>query len=82
MSTVRSLVPMVGSTGPTSACGGYEIKRPDGNLLKGLDGVLFRCQPNGSNVEVFCDLGTATNTRRSRLHCRRRADCRGDPCPS
>src|SRR5262249_54707962 len=43
------------------ALGGYEIKQPDGNLLKGLDGVLFRCKPNGSHVDAMCDLGSGTN---------------------
>jgi putative membrane-bound dehydrogenase-like protein len=32
---------------------GYRLQRPDGSWLEGESGALLRCQPDGSDVEVF-----------------------------
>jgi putative membrane-bound dehydrogenase-like protein len=36
---------------------GHEIKRPDGTIMKGLAARIFRCRPDGSDVEVVCGGG-------------------------
>jgi putative heme-binding domain-containing protein len=36
---------------------GHEIKRPDGQVLKGFAARIFRCRPDGRDVEVVCGGG-------------------------
>jgi putative membrane-bound dehydrogenase-like protein len=36
---------------------GHEIKRPDGRVLKGLAARVFRCRPDGRDVEAVCGGG-------------------------
>jgi putative heme-binding domain-containing protein len=36
---------------------GHEIRLPDGRLLKGLAARIFRCRPDGGDVEVVCGGG-------------------------
>jgi putative heme-binding domain-containing protein len=36
---------------------GHEIKRPDGSIMKGLAARIFRCKPDGSDLEVVCGGG-------------------------
>src|SRR5438552_12158579 len=36
---------------------GHEIQRPDGVLLQGKAARIFRCRPDGSEVEVVCGGG-------------------------
>lgn len=36
---------------------GHEIQRPDGTLMKGKAARIFRCRPDGSDVEVVCGGG-------------------------
>jgi putative heme-binding domain-containing protein len=36
---------------------GHEIVRPDGSVLKGLAARIFRCRPDGRDVEVVCGGG-------------------------
>ncbi len=36
---------------------GHEIKRRDGTVMKGLAARVFRCRPDGSDVEVVCGGG-------------------------
>jgi putative membrane-bound dehydrogenase-like protein len=36
---------------------GHEIQRPDGVLLQGKAARIFRCRPDGSDVEVVCGGG-------------------------
>jgi putative membrane-bound dehydrogenase-like protein len=33
---------------------GYKLRRADGSVLEGESGVLARCRPDGSDVEVLC----------------------------
>jgi putative membrane-bound dehydrogenase-like protein len=36
---------------------GHEIRQPDGSVLKGLAARIFRCRPDGRDVEVVCGGG-------------------------
>src|SRR5262245_37839485 len=36
---------------------GHEIQRPDGTTLKGKAARIFRCRPDGSDIEVVCGGG-------------------------
>jgi putative membrane-bound dehydrogenase-like protein len=36
---------------------GHQIKRPDGKVLKGKAARIFRCRPDGGDVEVVCGGG-------------------------
>src|SRR5262245_53654355 len=36
---------------------GHEIERPDGTVLKGKAARIFRCRPDGSEIEVVCGGG-------------------------
>jgi putative membrane-bound dehydrogenase-like protein len=36
---------------------GHEIKRPDGKVMKGKAARIFRCRPDGGDVEVVCGGG-------------------------
>jgi putative membrane-bound dehydrogenase-like protein len=36
---------------------GHEIKQPDGTVMKGLAARIFRCRPDGSDLEVVCGGG-------------------------
>jgi len=36
---------------------GHEIRKPDGKTMKGLAARIFRCKPDGSEVEVVCGGG-------------------------
>lgn len=36
---------------------GHEIKRPDGTVLQGKAARIFRCKPDGSDIEVVCGGG-------------------------
>jgi putative membrane-bound dehydrogenase-like protein len=36
---------------------GHEIAQPDGSILKGLAARIFRCRPDGRDVEVVCGGG-------------------------
>lgn len=52
--------PVLGPDGRLYWCDGrhgHEIKMPDGTISKGLAARVFRCKPDGSNVEVVCGGG-------------------------
>lgn len=52
--------PVLGPDGRLYWCDGrhgHEIKTPDGKVLKGLAARVFRCKPDGSDVEVVCGGG-------------------------
>src|SRR5204863_9312101 len=36
---------------------GHEITQPDGTVMKGKAARIFRCKPDGSDVEVVCGGG-------------------------
>lgn len=36
---------------------GHEIRRPDGTLMKGKAARIFRCRPDGTEIEVVCGGG-------------------------
>ena len=43
------------------AYGGFSIARPVGGELKGQDAVICRCKPDGSDFEIYCDMGARSN---------------------
>jgi putative membrane-bound dehydrogenase-like protein len=52
--------PFLGPDGRIYWCDGrhgHEIKRPDGSISKGKAARIFRCKPDGSEVEVVCGGG-------------------------
>jgi putative membrane-bound dehydrogenase-like protein len=52
--------PFLGPDGRLYWCDGrhgHQIKQPDGSLLKGKAARIFRCRPDGSDVEVVCGGG-------------------------
>ncbi|MCI0378513.1 MAG: HEAT repeat domain-containing protein [Gemmataceae bacterium] len=52
--------PFLGPDGRLYWCDGrhgHEITRPDGTMMKGKAARVFRCKPDGSNVEVVCGGG-------------------------
>lgn len=52
--------PFLGPDGRIYWCDGrhgHEIKRPDGSISKGKAARIFRCKPDGSDVEVVCGGG-------------------------
>jgi putative membrane-bound dehydrogenase-like protein len=52
--------PFLGPDGRLYWCDGrhgHEIKGPDGKLMKGKAARIFRCKPDGSEVEVVCGGG-------------------------
>ena len=52
--------PFLGPDGRIYWCDGrhgHEIKKPDGSLSKGKAARIFRCKPDGSDVEVVCGGG-------------------------
>jgi putative membrane-bound dehydrogenase-like protein len=52
--------PFLGPDGRIYWCDGrhgHEIKKPDGSISKGKAARVFRCKPDGSNVEVVCGGG-------------------------
>jgi putative heme-binding domain-containing protein len=52
--------PFLGPDGRIYWCDGrhgHEIKKPDGSVSKGKAARIFRCKPDGSDVEVVCGGG-------------------------
>ena len=52
--------PFLGPDGRIYWCDGrhgHEIKKPDGSISKGKAARIFRCKPDGSEVEVVCGGG-------------------------
>ncbi len=52
--------PFLGPDGRLYWCDGrhgHEIQRPDGSIMKGKAARIFRCRPDGSDVEVVCGGG-------------------------
>jgi putative membrane-bound dehydrogenase-like protein len=52
--------PFLGPDGRIYWCDGrhgHEIKKPDGSLSQGKAARIFRCKPDGSDVEVICGGG-------------------------
>ncbi len=52
--------PFLGPDGRIYWCDGrhgHEIKKPDGSISKGKAARIFRCKPDGSDVEVVCGGG-------------------------
>lgn len=52
--------PVLGPDGRLYWCDGrhgHEIATPDGKVMKGLAARVFRCKPDGSDVEVVCGGG-------------------------
>ncbi|HYT88426.1 MAG TPA: PVC-type heme-binding CxxCH protein [Gemmataceae bacterium] len=52
--------PFLGPDGRLYWCDGrhgHEIKRPDGTMMRGKAARIFRCRPDGSEVEVVCGGG-------------------------
>lgn len=52
--------PFLGPDGRLYWCDGrhgHEINRPDGGLMKGKASRIFRCKPDGSDLEVVCGGG-------------------------
>lgn len=52
--------PVLGPDGRLYWCDGrhgHEIKMPDGTMSKGLAACVFRCKPDGSDVEIVCGGG-------------------------